>query len=144
MNDNVTSIHDKYKVTPKPDAQPATQPLPSTSKLPYHACGIDAPRTKLTRLMIYYHDGVVGLMTYAYLMEAIMTSHQNLSLIFTNCIITLEGRNLSKIIHDLQDERVVYLQCFHNERFEKPEEDEPIITAIERRGVHEFEKGKGK
>ena len=144
MSDKVTSILDKYRVTAKPDITPAAQPLPTSGRQPYNACGVDAPSRRLTRLMIHYHDGVVALMSYAYLIEVIATSHQYLSLIFTNCIITLEGKNLTKVIEELQDERVVYLQCFHGERFDKPEEGEPIITSIERRGVHEFGKGKGK
>ena len=144
MSDNVANILDKYRVTAKPDITPVDHPLSSSGKQPYHACGVDAPRRRLTRLMIYYHDGVVALMSYAYLIEVISTSHQYLSLIFTNCIITIEGRNLTKVMDDLQDERVVYLQCFHGERFEKPEEGEPLITSIERRGVHEFGVGKGK
>lgn len=144
MSDNITSILDKYRPGTKSEATTVPEELSTTGKQSYHAFGVDAPRSRLTRLMIHYHDGVVALMSYAYLIEAVATSHQYLSLIFTNCIITLEGRNLTKMLDLLQDERVVYLQCFHSERFEKPEDGEPIITAIERQGVKEFGVGKTK
>lgn len=133
------SIFDQYARKAQPQETPAVEEAPAPSaKIPYQAYAADAPRTKVTRLMFHYPDGTLGLMAYAYLIEAISTSHEFLSLVFTNCIISLEGYHLTKLLGLLQEERILELYCFDPRLHERPDADEAIITDMERRGLHEM------
>jgi len=143
MSDNVTSILNRYApkeqpaTQPEKNAQAAPAPTPPKELQDYQACQEDKSRNHQTRLKLYYVDGTVGLLSYSYLIEATSTSHQYLSLLFTNVIITLEGRNLTGLIDLLQDERIRWLRCFHPTRHKEPEADAPIITGMVREMLHE-------
>jgi hypothetical protein len=88
-----------------------------------------------TRLRLCLADGTVVLTSYAYLMEVLCTSHQNLSLIYTNVVFTLRGRHLTSLIDLLQEEQLYAIYCFRGDYFAEPPEDTPVITAIERLSV---------
>ncbi len=133
------NIFDQYtrKASPQ-EAQAAEKE--GVAKAPYQAYDAEAPRTKVTRLLLHYPDGTLGLMAYAYLIEAISTSHEFLSLVFTNCIITLEGRNLTKLLNLLQEERILEMYCFDPRQHEVPDADEALIIDMERRSLQEMAK----
>lgn len=103
----------------------------------YRAYGIDAPQKRPALMSIYYGDGRIGLMQKSFLTEVLLTSHQHLSLIFTGCIITLEGQHLEQLIELLQDEKVLSLHCFNPKLHDSPPEGEIIILKIDRRAANE-------
>lgn len=119
-------------VEARAEAVPVPVPAPAAPKEDYTAFHLDAPRNRATRLRVNFPGGASSLFSYAYLVEVLTTSHQYVSLIFTNCIITLQGRNLSGLLDVLQEERVLTLEWFNAERFEPPEEGAPIILGVER------------
>jgi len=137
------SIFDQYtRKAPPQEAHPVEKEAAPVVKAPYQAYAADAPRTKVTRLMLRYPDGTLGLMAYAYLIEAISTSHEFLSLVFTNCIITLEGRNLTKLLNLLQEERILEMYCFDPRQHEASDADEALIIDMERRSLQEMARSK--
>lgn len=129
-NDSVVAILDQYRARPKPAESSAPD---SASERAYRAYGVDAPQKRPTLVAIHYGDGQIGLMQKSFMTEALLTSHQHLSLIYTNCIITLEGRNLHLLLELLQDEKILSLHCFNPKLHDKPAEGEILITRIERR-----------
>lgn len=129
MNDRV-SILDQYRSK----AKIAAEAVPSlTGGREYKAYGIQPPRTRSTDLRINYGDGRIGLMSKSYRTEALLTSHQHLSLIFNDCIITLEGRHLDQLIELIQDDELRSLHCFNPKIHDAPTDDEILITRIDRR-----------
>src|SRR5690349_10035236 len=94
-------------------AQANPVPNPESDKMPYSAVGLNRQAESERRLLLYFQDNTLALMSYAYLMEVVCTSHQFLSLVFTQCVITLKGYNLDGLMELLQDEKVRALQCYH-------------------------------
>lgn len=151
MSDNVTSIFNRYAPPEQPEtqaedpaqsgAEQASQAAPQEAQQAYQACQEDKSRDHQTRLKLYYADGTVGLLSYSYLVEAVSTSHQYVSLLFTNVMITLEGRHLTELIDLLQDERIRWLRCFHPARHQTPEDGAPVITRMVREMLHEVLEG---
>lgn len=133
-SDNVVAILDQYRAKPKPSESTAPH---SPSKRAYRAYGVDAPQRRPTLVAIHYGDGQIGLMQKSFMTEALLTSHQHLSLIYTNCVITLEGQNLHLLLELLQDEKILSLHCFNPKLYDKPAEGEILITRIERRSSSE-------
>jgi hypothetical protein len=88
------------------------------------------------RLRLYAENGVVSLMTYAYLTEVVSGSHQYLTLVFTNCLIDLFGRNLTALLDPLQDGKIRALYCYHKEHYPEPAENEPVIYSIKRDALY--------
>lgn len=127
---SIVSILDQYRPKAK-----AAEPMPAADSSPraYRAYGIDAPQRRPSLVGIYYGDGRMGLMQKSFLQEVLFTSHQHLSLIFTGCIITLEGQHLDQLVELLQDEKILSLHCFNPKLHDRPAEGEVIITRIERR-----------
>lgn len=110
-------------------------------KQPYQAVFLDKSKSQ-SRVRLHYGDGVkVRLLSYAYLIEVIATSHQRLSLIFTNSIFTLEGRNLDGLLEEFQDEKVRSLVCFHPGRFEDTADNAACITKIVDESAYKLVKG---
>lgn len=84
------------------------------------------------RMMLMFENGQISILSYSYLMEVLCTSHQFLSLIYTNCIITLKGRGLTALLMPLQDQKIRLLQCYHPEVHHLPAEEIPIILTMKR------------
>jgi hypothetical protein len=101
-------------------------------------------RRGVSRLRIHYQDGSIGVLPYAYLVEVMYSSHQYLSLIFTRCVLTLEGRHLDRLIEPLQEERIRALRCFHAKEHELPGDGEPVIHHITRQHPSEILGGIGR
>lgn len=130
----VVSILDQYKV--KAQASEAAQAEPTPGK-DYKAYGVDAPQKRPTLIAIYYGDGQKSLVQKSFMSEVLFTSHQHVSMIFNNCVITLHGQHLDNLLELLQDERILSLHCFNPKLHDKPAEGEILITKIERRGPGE-------
>ncbi len=91
------------------------------------------------RLRLHYANGVrVKVLSYAYLIEVVVTSHQWLTLVFSSTIVTIRGRNLDQIIDSIQDERVRALVCFRPGIHPEPASHEPCILDIEERSLNDF------
>ena len=73
----------------------------------------------------------------SFLTEVLLTSHQHVSLIYANCIITLEGQHLDQLLDLFQDEKILSLHCFNPKLHDKPADGEILITKIERRSSGE-------
>ena len=136
MSDNqssVVSILDQYKLKAK-----TAEPLPTPeSSRDYKAYGVDAPQRRPTLVALHYGDGRIGLMQKSFLTEVLLTSHQHVSLIYANCIITLEGQHLDQLLDLFKDEKILSLHCFNPKLHDKPADGEILITKIERRSSGE-------
>lgn len=107
---------------PEADTEQSQQPDSTSGKQPYQAMYVDRSKPQ-SRLRLNYPDGyTVRLLNYTYLVEAVTTSHKRLSLIFTDDIVTLKGRNLTGLIELLQDERIRALVSFHAKHHLPPED----------------------
>lgn len=94
---------------------------------------------RLTRLRIAYADGKVSIVSYSYLQEILYSNHQNLSLIFTSSVITLQGRNLGGVLDVLQEDRAKAIQCYSEALYtDEPSADEPVVLSIKRQSLREF------
>lgn len=131
---NVVKIIEQYK--PKPQATEPAGPQPAPSRA-YKAYGVDAPQRRPTLIAIHYGNGQISLVQKSFMSEALFTSHQHISLIYANCIITLEGQHLDQLVDLLQDEKILSLHCFNPKLHDKPAEGEILITKIERRSSGE-------
>ena len=110
----------------------------------YRAVVAETGSRRVPRLRVVYPDGKMSVLSYSYLQEILYSNHQNLSLIFTSSVITLEGRNLWGLLDHLQTDRARILQCYDAARFpEAPGEGEPVILSIKRQSLREFTAGAG-
>lgn len=91
------------------------------------------------RLRLHYANGMrVKVLSYAYLIEVVCTSHQWLSLVFSSTVITLKGRHLDQLIEPIQGERVLALVCFRPGIHPEPAKHEPCILEIEEHSLNEL------
>ena len=132
MTGSVRTIFEQYTTTETP--LEATEPTDDPRT--YRAHTIESRRS-VPRMRIYYQDGKQAVMAYAYLVEAFCSSHQFLSLVFTHCVLTLEGRHLDQLIGPLQDEKIRALHCFHAGHYDDPAAGAPVILRITRQHPHE-------
>lgn len=110
-----------------------------TTRRQYKAVIATANNRRLTRLRIAYADGKVSIVSYSYLQEILYSNHQNLSLIFTSSVITLQGRNLGGVLDVLQDDRAKAIQCYSETLYtDEPAEGEPVVLSIKRQSLREF------
>lgn len=89
-------------------------------------------RRQPARLRIVAGDGVVSLLSYAFLSEVHCSSPTRLSLIYAHCAFTLEGRHLDRLIDKLQEDKVRALICFNPKHHDYPEDGTPLITRVTR------------
>lgn len=91
------------------------------------------------RLRLHYANGLrVKVLSYAYLIEVVSTSHQWLTLVFSSTVITLKGRHLDRLIEPIQGERVLALVCFRPGIHPEPGKGEPCILEIEERSLNQL------
>lgn len=132
----VVRVLDQYRTK---EAAGAAHPNPDPlSSRRYKAYGVQPPRSKVTDLRLIYADGSMGLISKLYRSEVMMTSHTWLSIVFDNCSITLQGRNLDQLIDLIQDDEIRSLHCFNPALHDPPPDGEILITTIERINIHEF------
>ena len=115
---------------------------PDDGRQPYTAFELGHQARREKRLMLMFQDGQMSLLSYAYLMEVLCTSHQYVSLIYTNCAITLKGKGLTALLTLLQDEKIRLLQCYHPEVHAPPAENIPVIESMKRENPHDVLRGK--
>lgn len=114
----------------------------TASERGYRAIIAETGNRRVTRLRIVYPDGKLCILSYAYLQEILYTNHQNLSLVYTSSVITLEGRNLWGLLDHLQSDRAKIIQCYSPSRYgEEPGEGEPVVLSIKRQSLREFTAG---
>lgn len=82
------------------------------------------------RLRINFNDGSVTIFSYSYLLEVNSTSHQYLSLCFSTAVVNVKGRNLTKLLDLLLDDRIRELHPFKPDQYPEPEAGEPLIIQI--------------
>lgn len=91
------------------------------------------------RLRLHYANGArVKVLSYAYLIEIVSTSHQWLTLVFSSTVITLKGRHLDQLIEPIQAERVLALICFRPGIHPEPAKGEPCILEIEEHSLNQL------
>lgn len=120
---------------------------PQEDRRDYKAFGLDKSRDRQTRLMVHYKNGVIEVITYSHLTNVLCTSSQYISLICSNCVLTLEGRNLLapvvegiNVMELLQDEKIRYIRCFNGAELPEPPDNEPVINNIQRLSLAEWDK----
>ena len=139
MSDNITSLLEKYAAKPL-HRQPETDAQePLQDEVIYQACGLDKTGDRQTGIRIHDSNGTIELISYAYVMRVICTSHQFLSLICTDGIVTFEGRNLTALIELIQDGKIRSLHCFHPKQYPEPASGQPVILRIERSSRQEIQ-----
>lgn len=123
------------KVAP-PNGHTEPEDVEPVNKRAYQALRPE-PQNRRTpaRLRIVYGDGVVSLMSYTFLSEVLCTSPQFISLIYSHCIITLEGRNLLELVDLLQEDKARTITCFNGRRHDEPEAGAAVITRIARQAI---------
>jgi len=123
------------KVEP-PNGQAEPEDAAPVDKRAYQALRPE-PQNRRTpaRLRIVYGDGVVSLMSYTFLSEVLCTSPQFVSLIYSHCIITLEGRNLLALVDLLQEDKARTITCFNGRWHDEPEAGAAVITRISRQAI---------
>ena len=70
------------------------------------------------------------LVSYSYITRIKYTAGRLVSIVGTDFGITLEGRELNKLIEPLHDERIRYVQEFNDSRFNVPEDGDVVIEKI--------------
>jgi hypothetical protein len=91
------------------------------------------------RLRVHYANGLrVKVLSYAYLIEVLSTSHQWLTLVFSSTVITLKGRHLDQLVEPIQTERVLALVCFRPGIHPEPGKYEPCILEIEEQSLNQL------
>ena len=100
--------------------------------------------------MVHYKNSVMEVISYSHLTNVLCTSSQYISLICSNCVLTLEGRNLLapvaeevNVMELLQDEQIRYIRCFNGTAFPEPPDGEPVINNIKRLSLAEWGEAQG-
>lgn len=140
---NVVSIFDQYR-SKSQVSKSATPENASSNPRAYKAYEIDTPQKRTSLMAIYYGNGAIGLMQKSHLIEMLLTSSRNLSMVFTSCIITLEGSNLDQLVELFQDEKILSLHCFSPKLHDTPEVSEIFISNIIRRNPGDISAGQKK
>lgn len=97
----------------------------------YQAHGLAQEGRAEEGLTFYHHDGVtITVKFYAHLTDIICTSHQYLSLVYMDCIYTLQGRNLHELIPLLKRHKLDGLHCYRKDDFIEPAKGAVIYRII--------------
>ena len=105
-------------------------------KEPYQAV-VRGKERQIKLLMVGRKGEVIGMPSYAYYMDLVCESHQNISLIFTQNVYLIQGRNLLQLLPLLQDDRARSLRCFNGNHYSEPAPDDPFIASIERTSLQD-------
>lgn len=113
---------------------------PQEGKEPYRAYGIETGRHGDTMMRVEHHTGLVELIERSLIRRMFISSDQYVAILFDdNEVMTLEGKNLARIVDLLQDKQIRTLHCFNAERHQEPEErNDPVILAIGQQNQAEF------
>lgn len=131
MNDNLRNVFERHTdPTPSPSKPSPQLEVIKGGKQPYKAYGADAPKNRSRFLDIDYGNGQVGGIAKAYFTEWCCTEGKMLSLLFTTCVIEIEGEHLEKIVEMLREDTLGSIHCFRPKHHEPPAEGQAIITKI--------------
>lgn len=140
MSDSVTALFEKYAQKTWAEPAPADRQEPlQQEESHYQAYGLDKAGDRQTGIRIHDSNGTIELISYAYVMRVLCTSHQFLSLICTDGVITFEGRYLTALVELIQDGKIRSLHCFHPRQYSEPEKGQPVILRIERSSRQEIQ-----
>lgn len=110
----------------------AFHPWIEGEKRPYQAMVSYRSKDQLDAIRFYCEDGqTIYQPVKNFFYEARSTSHKRLSLIYTQHTMTLKGRNLWKLLGNLQQGRVIALIAFHEAyHLELENKSAPFIAEI--------------
>lgn len=111
------------------------------SDLPsYEAFSLGNKRQR--KLILFSAQGqIIGMPSYTHWGDAYAPAPDHFWLIFNTGAFLIEGNNLSgDILFYLQEDRIRYLQCYHQNFFTMPDESAPLIKRIFRHSFQEFMK----
>ncbi len=84
-------------------------------------------------MLLYFEDGeTIDVLYYAYLMRVVAFSPEEISLMCTDCVYTIFGKNLSPLLPLLRDHKIIYLQGFNEQKHPAltADNDEMVIESI--------------
>ena len=120
-NDNATvSFLDRYA---------PSQPEPENE---YQAISLTKMGGEENGIRIHEANGRIELISYAYVMRVICTSHQAVALILTDGAIMLLGENLTGMVEYIQDRKIRSLHCYRPDQDGELPAGEPVIYTIQR------------
>lgn len=96
----------------------------------YRAYRIYSTKDREIYIDVRDKNGDGRLVSYNYIKQVQYVSHTLVSIIGTDFVITLEGRNLRGIIKGIHDEQIRYVQEFNSTRFDMPEDGKAVIEKI--------------
>ena len=100
---------------------------------------IEKSNRAIRRLEIHFEDASSTLVSYTQLIRCIRSSEGNfLTLIFTDVVITLEGRNLAALIPLIKEEKLSAIFCFNPENDTPAPASDPFIEKISEQSLKEF------
>ena len=98
----------------------------------YRAYGVHSPDS-FPMLDVRDKHGNGYLLNYAFLRQvkySVQSSPQVITLVFSDCLVTLEGSHFRELLHKLQEHKVEYVQEFNPQKWQKPDEKETVIDAM--------------
>jgi len=123
-NDSATvSFLDKYAPAP---------PEPESDD-EYRAFGMSRSGGDECGIRIHEAGGRLELISYAYIMRVICTSHQGVAIILTDGAVMLLGENLTDVVEYIQDRKIRSLHCHRPNHDNEPQPGAPVIRTVERR-----------
>lgn len=84
-------------------------------------------------IKMHYDDGrTIEVMYYSYLMRVLSTSPDVLWLMYTDCVYTITGNNLTPLLSLVRDHKITFLQAFCPQKHPPltADNDEMVITNI--------------
>jgi|GEM_PF-2134623 len=141
MSDNITPF-DRFS-----RSSAVVEAFPEDNRPEYKAFSIDKSKGVQSGLRILYHDANLDrdsteeTMPYP-LARVIATSHQHITIYCSDGVVfVLQGRNLKSMMEPLQDGYVRFIQRYHAAKFRDPEDDQAVITEINRLTARELPNG---
>lgn len=91
------------------------------------------------RIRIITRDGDTTLVSYALLIRVLLAkSGEFLTLIFSDIVVILQGRNLAPLLPLLQEDKISALVCFNPDIHVPPAQSTPCIGQITEQSIKEF------
>ncbi|MDO9223600.1 MAG: hypothetical protein Q7U20_07800 [Caulobacter sp.] len=115
---------------PRPNAPEGEQAAGSGLYKPYGYTPADDLET--CEIAWWLPDGTIQgqEVQYRFLIRLHYVGNDQLTLFLTDCVITLEGRNLRDLRKRLARRRVTFIQAFHPKVWPNPPEGDPLIARI--------------
>ncbi len=99
---------------------------------------ISLARNTQSRFIIAFDNDTDLMLPYANLLRAMRTGSTKISLVFSDTVITLIGKNLPRILPALREGRVQTITCFNPNTHTPPPSSDPFITEVIQQTPDEF------